>query len=209
MLAPCSTRWLSTETSVNRLKKCFISVVISLQREGEERSDARAIGLSNLVTKYRFVCTMLLLCDSLPHVSHLSKCFQSADCDYSIIPRRVSSTVHAIKQLKTVDSVNMKGLQAFLEQIDKSGIEIQKPSHLADEYFKKSIKDPYLDTLISNIEARFDDKSVMASFDVDNPSKLPKLLVQMSWKCLQITVIMILRPWLISLKVLLPTVQNA
>ena len=45
-------------------------------------------------------------------------------------------------QLKTVDGVNMKGLQAFLEQITNSGIDIKRPSHLGDEYFKKSIKDP-------------------------------------------------------------------
>ena len=175
LLAPCSTRWLSTERSVNRLRKCFISVVLSLQREGEERSDAKALGLSNLVTEYRFVCTMLLLCDALPHVSHLSKCFQSSDCDYSIIPRMVSSTVCALKQLKTVDSVNLKGLQAFLDEIDKSGVTIKKPSHLGEEYFKKSIRDPYLDALIGNIETRFDDQSVMTSFDIYNPAKLPKL----------------------------------
>ena len=90
MLAPCSTRWLSTEQSVNRLRKCFISVVLSLQWEGEEWSDAKAVGLNNLVAEYRFVCTMLLLCDALPHVTHLSKRFQSANCDYSIIPRMVS-----------------------------------------------------------------------------------------------------------------------
>ena len=77
MLAPCSTRWLSTERSVNRLKKCYVSVVLSLQREGEEHSDAKAVGLSNHITEYRFICTMLLLCDILPFVSHLSKCFQS------------------------------------------------------------------------------------------------------------------------------------
>ena len=68
-----------------------------------------------------------------------------------------------------------KGLQALLEQIAISGIEIKKPSHLRDEYFKKSIKDPYLDKLISNTEARFEDKSVLASFDIYNPVKLPHL----------------------------------
>ena len=175
LLAPCATRWLSTERSVNRLRKCNISVVLGLQLEGEERSDAKALGLNKLVTEYRFVCTMLLLCDALPHVTHLSKCFQGADCDYSIIPKMVSSTVHGSKLLKTVDGVNMRGLEAFLEQIRKSGIDLSKPSHLGDEYFKASIKEPYLDSLISNIERRFDNKTVLASFDIYNPSKLPQL----------------------------------
>ena len=34
VLTTCSTRWLGIERSVNRMKKC---VVLSLQREGEER----------------------------------------------------------------------------------------------------------------------------------------------------------------------------
>ena len=55
LLAPCATRWLSTERSVNGLRKCYISVVLGLQREGEERSDAKALGLNKLVTEYRFV----------------------------------------------------------------------------------------------------------------------------------------------------------
>ena len=35
----------------------------------------------------------------------------------------VTSKIHAIKQLKTADGVNLKGLQAFLEQLTNSGIE--------------------------------------------------------------------------------------
>lgn len=46
---------------------------------------------------------------------------------------------------------------------------------MGENYFKNFIRDPYLDTLISNIEARFDDKSVMASFDIYNPAKLTNL----------------------------------
>ena len=37
LLALCSTRWLSTDRSVDRLKACFVSVVLSLQREGEDQ----------------------------------------------------------------------------------------------------------------------------------------------------------------------------
>ena len=88
----------------------------------------------------------------------------------------LTTTVHAIGQLKTVDGINMKGLETFLKQITDAGIEIKKPSHLGNEYFiKNSIKLPYLDKLVNNIEARFDDKSVMASFDIFNPAKLPNL----------------------------------
>lgn len=107
-----------------RLKSCFSSVVLSLQREGEERFDARAIGLQSLVCEYRFVCTMLLMCDVLPCVSRLSKCFQLTDCDYSIIPRMVTVTLQTLRQLMAADGVNLGGLQRFLDQLDNAGIEL-------------------------------------------------------------------------------------
>lgn len=103
--APSATRWLSVERCVNKLKVCFSSILLSLEREGEERNDAKAIGLHSMLSQYRFVCTMLLLCDALPHVSRLSKCFQITHCDYSIIPAMVSVTIKSLEQLKTRDGL--------------------------------------------------------------------------------------------------------
>ena len=91
---------------MNRLKACFVSVILSLQREGEERSDTKVVGLSHLISEYRLICTMLLLCDVLPHVTHLSKCFQITECDYSIIPRMVASTISSLKLWVALISVD-------------------------------------------------------------------------------------------------------
>ena len=166
LVASSTTRWLSVYQSVNRLKSWFSSVVVCL---GEERSDATAVGLAKFVCEYRFVCTMLLLCDTLPHVSHLSKCFQ---VDYSIIPRMVSSTLTSLQQLITSKGSNLSGLQSFLDKIQQEGIKIKKPAHLAQDYFRCSIREQYLTHLINNIENRFDDKSVISAFDIFNPAKL-------------------------------------
>ena len=38
------------------------SVIVSLDHEGEDRGDARAIGLHKMVTQFNFVATLLLLC---------------------------------------------------------------------------------------------------------------------------------------------------
>lgn len=133
------------------------------------------MGLSYLITQYRFVCTMLLLCDTLPHVSHLSKCFQISDCDYSIIPRMLTSTIHSLEQLQTVDGFNLKGLGAYLTEIADAGIELKKKHNLGEEYFRRSIQKPYLSHLIKNLNDRFEDKSIMAAFDIFNPAKLQPL----------------------------------
>ena len=58
---PSSTRWLSVELCVHKLKACFVSIVLSLEREGEERSAAKAIGLHGLITQYQIVCTVFLI----------------------------------------------------------------------------------------------------------------------------------------------------
>ena len=54
----------------------------------------------------------------------------------------VTSTVQAIQQLKRIDGVNMKGLKAYLEQIENARINITTRSNLRDDYFQKSIKTP-------------------------------------------------------------------
>ena len=160
---PSSTRWLSVEHSVKRLKECFCSVVMSLQREGEERGDAKALGLHKLVTEY----------DVLPHVSHLSKYFQISDCDYSIIPRMLSSTITSLKQLKTSNGMNLSSLNDYMDVLAEANIEIKKPAKLGSDYFHQSIHQPFLNNLITNLEKRFDDKSVIAAFDIFNPEKIP------------------------------------
>ena len=175
ILAPCSTRWLSTESSVRRLKACFVSVVTSLQRDAEERSEAKAAGLSKMITEYRFVSTMLLFCDALPHVTHLSKCFQIQNIDYSIIPQMVTSTITSLEQLKVVNGTNLDELEQFLHKLSSAGIDITKQGNLGEQYFEESVRNPFLCQLIKNIENRFCDKSIMATFDIFNPKKLPKL----------------------------------
>ena len=56
-----------------------------------------------------------------------------------------------------------------------AGIDITKRPNLGEHYFNGSIRKPFLCCLIKNIQNKFDDKSVMAAFDVLNPVKLPKL----------------------------------
>ena len=180
LLEPSSTRWLSIERSVQRLKDCFVSVVLSLEREGTERSEAKAIGLSKLILEYRFVCTMLLLCDSLPHVTHLSKCFQVEDVDYSIIPAMLSSTITSLEKLMSTDGTNLANLQAYLESLKQADISIVKQHNLGEIYFLEKIRKPYLKSLIDNLKTRFEDKSVISSFDLFDPKKMPRKQIDQS-----------------------------
>ena len=156
-----------------RLKSCYISVVLSLQREAEERADARAAGLSRFIVEYRFICRMLLLCDTLPHITYLSKVFQAADCDYSIISPMVLSTLCSLEQIKVSPGVNLAALDTYLTGITSAGIEPKQLPSQGKEYFQDSIMLPYLNNLIQNLTTRFEDKSIMSAFQIFNPTSLP------------------------------------
>ena len=56
---------------------------------------------------------MLLMCDALPHVTHMSKCFQLTDCDYSIIPSILATTLTSLEQLKTHDRLSSMLLDRY------------------------------------------------------------------------------------------------
>ena len=58
LLVPCSTRWLSTE---RRSNVCFVFVALSLEREGEERSLAKAVGLRRFITDIDMSAPWLML----------------------------------------------------------------------------------------------------------------------------------------------------
>ena len=176
LTAPSTTRWLSHDKCVQKLKSSFTFVVLSLHREGEERSDAKAVGLARMICEYHFVCTMLLMFDTLPVISHLSRCFQYDQCDYSIIPSMLSSTLTSLEQLTVSGGFNLQNLPAFLEQLETSGIEVKKVANLDEDYFLRSVRRPFLQFLVVNLQARFADKSILASFNVFNPKSLPTIM---------------------------------
>ena len=87
---------------------------------------------------------MLLFCDALPHVTHLSKCFQIQNIDYSITPQMVTSTITSLEQLKVVNGTNLNELEQFLHQLSSAGIDISKQGNLGEQYFEESVCNPFL-----------------------------------------------------------------
>ncbi len=65
-------RWLSHEKAVGNFRKCFTSVITSLEREAEELNCAQAAGLVAFVKKYKFVAALYMLSDILPPLVNLS-----------------------------------------------------------------------------------------------------------------------------------------
>lgn len=69
-------RWLRHDKVTSTLMKCLPSVLTSLEREAEERNDVRAAGLAKLTQDHRFVMSLHMMCDILPHLTELSTAMQ-------------------------------------------------------------------------------------------------------------------------------------
>ena len=86
-------RWLSHNSACQALRSTLPSVLVSLSREASECGEPVAAGLLNMITQFKFIATLLLLCDILPHLNRLSCMFQSADLDLSLIQPQILATL--------------------------------------------------------------------------------------------------------------------
>ena len=156
-------RWLSHERAVQNLRQCFPSVLASLEREASERHDAQALGLSSFMETYKFLATLLMLCDILPCMACLSKAFQKQDLDYTLIKPLISGSIATLNNLKTSPGEHFLSLDKFLEEkLMDFGIVLPNASF----DFKTAIYDKYIDTLIQHIRNRFPDIDLLTAFSI-------------------------------------------
>ena len=66
------TRWLYHDAACSTLVKVLPAVLVSLDREAQERGDALDHGLSKVVRQYGFIATLYMMCDILLVVSRHS-----------------------------------------------------------------------------------------------------------------------------------------
>ena len=92
-------RWLSHDKATTTLRRCLPSVYKSLDREAEERNDARAAGLAKFSQNYQFVLTLHMMCDVLPHLSDLSKAMQV--CTQKTNRKCISASVNYISYVSS------------------------------------------------------------------------------------------------------------
>ena len=147
---------------------------------GEKRHDVTAAGLHHIVTEYKFVATMLLLCDVLPTVNRLSLLFQAEWIDFTSVSKYVQSTVSKLEGMKTKDGNSLKAVGEYVQQLSQSGVELRSQVQRGEiiwdrhEIFRRSVQSLFLNQLIMNINTRFKDTDVIFSFlSVFDPRNLP------------------------------------
>ena len=159
---PSDTRWLALGKCTLGLKKILPSVLLSLERESEERGDVVAAGLFHMMSKWEFIAILLLLCDILPTVNRLSCQFQEASVDFSQIELYQQATVKAL-EAKKAKSIYDSNFQSLVESISKNGIKVEVQEEKLSA-FNTNVKIPFIDQLTANISGRFQNTHVMEAF---------------------------------------------
>ncbi|KAJ8043554.1 hypothetical protein HOLleu_10692 [Holothuria leucospilota] len=206
-------RWLSHQQAVEAVRKSLSAIIMSLEREASERTDATAAGLLKFVKTYRFMATVCMLCDTLPYLSTLSRLFQRADIDFTTVQPLVISTRTNITALLEKKGKEMEDLPAWVEELVEAGL-LRKaeeeppagetrqemyerlkitPVYADAEDFEESasvieyslfhqntltakenvfsqIYRPFLQNVITNLNERFSDVSLLGAFSIFHPS---------------------------------------
>lgn len=152
---PSATRWLSVGGSCTAICNNLSAIIISLSREAEEHSDVRAAGLLKFVTNAKFVGTLLMMCDLLPAIDRLSRTLQTSSLQVDLIQGLIKS---CIKTLETQSNIQTK-VKDFCVSHD---IEVTITEE--SEQRLHNTKKAFVKKLLENIQDRFQDHPILASY---------------------------------------------
>lgn len=98
-----SVRWLAFFNALDTVFRCWSSIIQTLEHEASNqgKGNPKAHGLFKAMTKFDFVATMHFLMDFVPHMQRVSKTFQRAEVNFSVILPIVDSTIQALQEFSS------------------------------------------------------------------------------------------------------------
>ncbi len=161
------TRWLSHDQAVTAIRRTLPSLLTCLEREAAQNGDAVARGLVSALGAYNFIATIYLMSDVLPLLTTLSLVFQTEDVDLSVVQPQVAATISSLKLLRNQPGPSMEKLPGVLEELASYGVTVA--SDHTKKQFQTGVRERYLDSLVENLENRFQDVGVLNAFNLFNP----------------------------------------
>ena len=162
-------RWLSYDAAVRALRRTYSSVIRSLETEAHDRKDAQALGLLTFCRKFEFVASLLLLSD-IPPLANLSRAFQRKSLPFSDTRILVDGTKAAITALMQRKGTYLSQLDIKIKQLEDVGV--QQPSERQKINFATKIEDPYLQSVVNNLDDRFPNTTLIAAFEIFSGTSL-------------------------------------
>lgn len=127
---PKFTRWLSHDAAVRAFMKCFRAVLVALGREATERKDPAATAYLGKISTLKFVTSLCMFYNLLPHLSRLSKVLDTA--------------ITSVQQLQDRPGPNENQIEDFLKSIDLKFSDLRAKI----QTWRDRVRQPYLVLLI-------------------------------------------------------------
>lgn len=168
------TRWLSLHASVDSIFEEYVGLINALRRlKDDPNSGAMAGGLLKKIDCTKFLGTLYMFKKVLPHLSALSKTFQTGSINFSRIKPGISK-VHANLQKILKDDAIVTSLKEDISESGRLHLCDATLSERDENHIRANVQ-KYITSLTENISNRFPASSteVLNSFCVFNVELLP------------------------------------
>lgn len=192
----CETRWSEKYKSIRKFSLEFPVVVKALEKlstEGNYNTRKTAYQLHSAVTKPSFVIALLIIAKYSALLEPVVNVLQSKSADLVMVKNHINQIVNVLqKDREEVDQITNEILEKASVVADQIDIEIaiprlagkqqhrnNPPSSTINEYWKRALIIPYLDSLQSSLNDRFSEDNYAAfSLTKLHPSSMLEIGIQ-------------------------------
>ncbi|XP_068720652.1 E3 SUMO-protein ligase KIAA1586-like [Montipora capricornis] len=175
MQKPSDTRWLARERAVRAVRLSFPALVSTFEETYDETGDAEALGIAILLTKYKTVACIYMLCDVLHTVAALQASLQAKDIDLASIPAMVESTTKRLMELK--ENVNtstwFKNHSSVFTDDAQLGAKNIVVTEEETNLFLYKVYRPYVQSVVDHINRRMESTDLISAMSIFDPRHLP------------------------------------
>lgn len=201
----CRTRWVERITGLDDFEDLYVPIVLTLEKmslnvdkKSNRDTSLKATSYLKLIASFDFIVALVITRSILDMTLPVTELLQAKAVDISDSVKLISALKRLISSKRSsVDEHHEKWYEKVLLLSEKVNVPEAKPRTAAlqrnrsnvpfesvSDYFKKSITIPFLDHINTELNSRFDHKSVMTYNGlVIIPSKLVSLVdKQEDWK---------------------------
>ena len=141
-----------------------------LRERSSRKGEPVALGLAKMIKTYKFVATLYLFSDTLPHICRLSLVFQWEDVDLALVRPQVNATLTCIAAYTDNPTPSLSKLDKDLDtSLQVLGITVTPTKKVN---FQTHIQKKYVKALEEQLQNRFSNMELLDSFCIFKPSQL-------------------------------------
>jgi hypothetical protein len=173
MVALQKTRWLSLVRCCTTIRRSIVPVfqhLATVKQSGNVDN-----GLTAATGNYKFVRTLLMMCDVLQVMADLSLCFQRSELDFTAIYRDVKIAKEALEALKEIAGDHESKVDEVLKSLADADIKVSSSDkQLTDA---ASARKQFIQALLDNLPVRFEQLDIFNSLGrLLDPVHMPAVL---------------------------------